>query len=176
MCGNNIKRAIHSSKAPAAVGPYSHAFQAGDFYYVSGQLGLDANTGELVSGGVAQEVRMALENLGAVLHSAGLDYSHVVKTTLFTTDLKDFGQINTIYADYFPSNPPARSCVQVAALPKDAKFEIEVIAYDDHSHYYMGQQQAHVHTHADGTTHSHSHEGHEGHVHTHADGTVHSHD
>ena len=179
MCGNNIKRPISSSKAPAAVGPYSHAYQAGDFLYTSGQLGIDPATNELVSGGIAQETRVALENLGTVLHSAALDYGHVIKTTLFITDMNDFAQINTIYADYFPSNPPARSCVQVAALPKGARFEIEALAYDDHSAYYMGSAMAHthadgtVHTHAEGE-HSHTHDGHQ-HEHVHADGSTHAH-
>ncbi len=181
MCGNNIKRLISASKAPAAVGPYSHAYQAGDFLYCSGQLGLVPESGVLAEGGVEAETKQAMNNVGAVLHAAGLDYTHVIKTTLFITNMADFAAINAIYAEYFPSNPPARSCVQVAALPKGGQFEIEVIAYDDHSTYFMGTAPRMEHTHADGSSHvhehgdhSHNHGGHE-HEHTHLDGQTHAH-
>lgn len=178
MCGNNMKRLITATKAPAAVGPYSHAYQAGDFFYTSGQLGLIPESGALAEGGVEAETKQAMENVGAVLNAAGLDFHHVIKTTLYITDMADFAKVNAIYGSYFPANPPARSCVQVAALPKGGQFEIEVIAYDDHSSYFMGGG---AHTHADGTTHTHDHGDHSHnhgdhtHAHTHADGVSHDH-
>ncbi len=118
---------ISAQNAPAAVGPYCHAKLAGSTLYTSGQLGLIPATGELPQGVEAQAAQ-ALDNLGAVLAAAGMDFSDVVKTTVFLADMKDFAAINAIYAGYFPGEAPARSCVQVAALPKGALFEIEAVA------------------------------------------------
>ncbi|KNZ42468.1 RidA family protein [Acetobacterium bakii] len=123
------KKAIISDRAPAAVGPYSHAYLAGETLYTSGQLGLDPETGELAAG-IAAQTKKGLENMSAVLESAGMTRANIVKTTIFLADIGDFAIVNGIYADYFKelSEYPARSCVQVAALPKAALFEIEAIA------------------------------------------------
>ncbi|RPF48909.1 2-iminobutanoate/2-iminopropanoate deaminase [Hydrogenoanaerobacterium saccharovorans] len=118
---------IAAKNAPAAVGPYSHAVLANNTLYTSGQLGLDPTSGELPQG-VEAQAEMALKNLGAVLEAAGMNYSDVVKTTVFLANMGDFAAINAIYANYFKGECPARSCVQVAALPKGALFEIEAIA------------------------------------------------
>ena len=118
---------ITAAGAPAAVGPYCHAKLCGNTLYCSGQLGLDPATGALAEGVEAQAVQ-ALDNLGAVLRAAGMDYCDVAKTTVFLSDMGNFAAVNEIYARYFPGEPPARSCVQVAALPKGALFEIEAVA------------------------------------------------
>ena len=122
-----MNQTISAANAPAAVGPYCHAKLCGNTLYASGQLGLDPTTGILAEG-VEAQAHQALKNLGAVLAQAGMDYSDVVKTTVFLTDINDFAAINTIYAQYFSSEPPARSCIAVAALPKGGLFEIEVVA------------------------------------------------
>ncbi|MDR0928552.1 MAG: Rid family detoxifying hydrolase [Oscillospiraceae bacterium] len=113
--------------APAAVGPYSHAVRAGKTLYVSGQLGIDPETGALAEGVEAQATK-ALENLAAVLKAAHMGLNDVVKTTVFLTNMGDFAAVNAIYADAFGDTKPARSCVAVAALPKGGLFEIEAIA------------------------------------------------
>lgn len=118
---------ITAPNAPAAVGPYCHAKLAGNTLYTSGQLGLIPATGELPQGVEAQATQ-ALDNLSAVLAAAGMTCADVVKTTVFLADMGDFAAINAIYAKYFPGEAPARSCVQVAALPKGALFEIEAVA------------------------------------------------
>ena len=122
-----MNKTITAPNAPAAVGPYCHAKLAGSTLYTSGQLGLIPATGELPQGVEAQAVQ-ALDNLKAVLAAAGMDCGDVVKTTVFLADINDFAAINAIYAKYFPDEAPARSCVQVAALPKGALFEIEAVA------------------------------------------------
>ncbi len=122
-----MNQTISASNAPAAVGPYSHAKLAGNTLYASGQIGLIPATGELAHGLEAQAVQ-AMENLKAVLAAAGMTYADVVKTTVFLADINDFAAVNAIYAKYFPSSAPARSCVQVAALPKGALVEVEAIA------------------------------------------------
>ena len=122
-----MNKTISASGAPAAVGPYCHAKLCGSTLYCSGQLGLIPATGELPEG-VEAQARQALENLGAVLRAAGMDYADVVKTTVFLADIADFAAINGIYAQYFTAEPPARSCVQAGALPKGGLFEIEAIA------------------------------------------------
>ncbi len=122
-----MNKTITAANAPAAVGPYCHAKLAGNTLYTSGQLGLVPETGTLPEGGEAQ-ARQALANLKAVLNAAGMDMGDVVKTTVFLADINDFAAINAIYAGYFPGEAPARSCVQVAALPKAALFEIEAVA------------------------------------------------
>lgn len=121
------KTVINAAKAPAAVGPYSHANAAGDTIYISGQLGLDPETGVLAEG-VEAQAKTGFENLKTILTEAGVSFENVVKTTVFLTDMNDFAAVNDIYAQYFTADYPARSCVQVAALPKGASFEIEAIA------------------------------------------------
>lgn len=121
------KTVINAKKAPAAVGPYVHAVKAGNLVFTSGQIGLIPETGVLVEGIVAQ-TEQVLKNLGAVLEEAGLSYEDVIKTTVFLDDINDFATVNEIYAKYFIGDAPARSCVEVAALPKGALIEIEVIA------------------------------------------------
>ncbi len=122
-----MTKTITAQNAPAAVGPYCHAKLAGNTLYTSGQLGLIPATGELPQGVEAQAAQ-ALENLKAVLAAAGMDCADVVKTTVFLADMGDFAAVNAIYAQYFPGEAPARSCVQAAALPKGALFEIEAVA------------------------------------------------
>lgn len=117
---------ITAAGAPAAVGPYCHAKLCGNTLYCSGQLGLDPATGALAQGVEAQAVQ-ALDNLGAVLRAAGMDYCDVAKTTVFLSDMGNFSAVNEIYARYFPGEPPARSCVQ-AVLPKGGLVEVEAIA------------------------------------------------
>ena len=122
-----MAKAINAAKAPAAVGPYVHAVQAGDIIFTSGQLGLIPETGELAEG-VEAQAEQAIKNIEVVLKEAGCTLKNVVKTTVFLADMKDFAAINAIYAKYFGENKPARSCVQAAALPKGGLFEMEVIA------------------------------------------------
>ena len=122
------RQVIHTDNAPKAIGPYSQAIRVGDFVFCAGQAGLDPATGNLVSGGIEAETRRTLQNLAAVLEAAGTSFSRVVKTTVFLLDMNEFQKMNAVYAEFFPTNPPARSTVQVARLPKDARVEIEVIA------------------------------------------------
>ena len=127
----NHKTAIATPQAPAAIGPYSQAIRIGDTIYTSGQVALDPATGQMVSGTITEQTTRVLENLKAVLAEAGLDLAHVVKTTVFLKTMADFAAMNEIYARYLAPEgvvPPARSTVAVAALPKDALVEIEVIA------------------------------------------------
>ena len=121
-------KVIETQLAPAAVGPYSQAKDCGDFIFCSGQIPLVPETGVLIDGGIEEQTRQMFANIRAVLQAAGLDFSHVVKTTVFMTDLSQFADFNRIYGEYFPENPPARSCVEVSALPKGAMVECEVIA------------------------------------------------
>jgi 2-iminobutanoate/2-iminopropanoate deaminase len=125
------KSVISTPDAPAAIGPYSQAIRGGDLVFTSGQVALDPATGNLVPGGIAEQTTRVLENLKAVLAAAGLDFAHVLKTTVFLKDMADFAAMNAIYATNFAPEgvvAPARSTVQVAALPKDALVEIECIA------------------------------------------------
>jgi len=125
---NPDRKVITSSKAPKAIGPYSVAIQTGNLVFTSGQLGLDPATGNIVPGGIEAETRQALTNLQNVLADAGSGLEEVVKTTVFLKDIAEFSRMNAIYAGFFPENPPARSAVQVAALPKGGAVEIEVVA------------------------------------------------
>lgn len=124
-----MKEGINVKGVPAAVGPYVHIAKIGSMYYCSGQLGLEPDTGVLKEGIEAQSVQ-ALENIKVLLESQGLTFENVVKTTVFIADINDFGVVNEIYEKYMGNNPPARSCVEVSALPKAALVEIEVIASD----------------------------------------------
>ena len=123
-----MKNIITAKNAPAALGPYSHAVSCGDLLYTSGQIGLDPATGKLAGDSIEAQAEQVLANLESVLAAAGMDFSNVVKTTIFLTDLADFATVNGIYGARFPSEPPARSCVQVAGLPAGAKIEIELVA------------------------------------------------
>jgi 2-iminobutanoate/2-iminopropanoate deaminase len=122
------KKVIKSEKAPKAIGPYSVAIRAGMFVFTSGQLGLDPQSGSLVSGGIEEETRQALTNIHHVLTDSGSGLEAVVKTTIFLMDMADFSKMNAVYAEFFPENPPARSTVQVAALPKGGSIEIDAVA------------------------------------------------
>jgi reactive intermediate/imine deaminase len=123
-----VREVIATDQAPAAVGPYSQGIRAGDFVITAGQLGLDPATGKLVEGGVEAQAQRALINLKAVLEAAGSSLERVVKVTVFLHDISDFKAVNGVYAQFFGANPPARSAVQVAALPLGGLVEIEAIA------------------------------------------------
>jgi len=123
-----MKKIIMAKSAPVAIGPYSHAVNINGFLYTSGQIPLSPETGKLVSNKIEDQANQVFKNLKAVLTEAGMDFSDVVKTTVFLTDLSDFATVNEIYAEVFPENPPARSCVQVAALPVGARIEMELVA------------------------------------------------
>ena len=126
-----MKKIISTSEAPGAIGPYSQAVRNGRFLFCSGQIPLDPKSGEIVAGDIAAQTRRVLDNIGAVLKAEKLTFNHVVKTTIFLINLGDFQTVNQIYGSYFKHDPPARSTVQVAALPKGANVEIEVIAMVD---------------------------------------------
>jgi 2-iminobutanoate/2-iminopropanoate deaminase len=128
-----MKKIISTSEAPAAVGPYSQAVRVGSTVYCAGQIPLDPQSGQIVSGGIDVQTRRVLDNVAAVLQAEGLAFENIVKTTIFLTDLADFQVVNEIYASYFKQAPPARSTVQVPALPKGARIEIEVIAVAEES-------------------------------------------
>ena len=123
-----MKTVISTVEAPTAVGPYSQAIAAGGLVFCSGQIPLEPSSGVLIEGDISSQTKRVLENLAAVLRAHGLTMEHVVKTTVFMTDLANFGEMNTVYAQCFPNDPPARSTIQVAALPKGANVEIEAIA------------------------------------------------
>jgi 2-iminobutanoate/2-iminopropanoate deaminase len=124
-----VKRTVVSTdKAPAAVGPYSQGVVVGDLVFTAGQIALDPQTGDLVGEDVSAQTRRVIENLAAVLSAAGSSLDKVVKTTVFLTNMDDFAAMNSVYAEFFASNPPARSTVQVGALPKGSLVEIEAIA------------------------------------------------
>ena len=124
-----MKQALATAQAPAAIGPYSQAVDCGSFLVTSGQVPFDPATGEFVPGGIAEQTRQVLTNIREVLAAAGLTMDNVVKTTVFLQNMGDFAAMNAVYAEFFPEGAcPARSAVQVARLPKDAKVEIELIA------------------------------------------------
>lgn len=122
------KKAVETAEAPKAIGPYSQAIIADDFIFLAGQVGADPNTGKLVEGGIEAEAEQVLKNIEAVLKAANTDFDNVVKTTIFLADINDFAKVNEIYAKKFTKPFPARSTVQVAKLPRDARIEIEVTA------------------------------------------------
>jgi 2-iminobutanoate/2-iminopropanoate deaminase len=126
-----MKKIVSTSDAPAAIGAYSQAVRSGRFLFCSGQIPLDPKSGEIVSADIAAQTRRVLDNVSAVLRAEGLTFDSVVKTTIFLTDLGDFQKVNEIYSLYFKQDPPARSTVQVSALPRGANVEIEVIAAAD---------------------------------------------
>lgn len=122
------KEIISTSKAPAAIGPYSQATKTGNFVFTSGQIPINPETGELVKGDIKEQTRQVLENLKAVLEAAGSRLDKVVKTTVFINDMNRFGDVNEVYASFFTGDYPGRSCVEVARLPKDVAVEIEAVA------------------------------------------------
>jgi 2-iminobutanoate/2-iminopropanoate deaminase len=122
------RQIVATDAAPKAIGPYSQAVWAEDILYCAGQIPLDPATGNMITGGITEQVTRVLENIRGLLQSQHLDFGNVVKTTVFLSDMNNFGAMNEVYARYFPKDPPARSTVQVARLPKDALVEIEVVA------------------------------------------------
>lgn len=123
-----MKKVISTPDAPAAIGPYSQAVDNGDMVFCSGQIALDPPSGAIVPGGIEAQTRRVLENLRGVLHEAGLNLSDVIKTTIFMVDLREFDVVNRVYGEHFASPYPARSTVQVSALPRGGLIEIEAIA------------------------------------------------
>jgi 2-iminobutanoate/2-iminopropanoate deaminase len=123
-----LKKEVVTTEKAKAIGPYSLGIKAGDFVFCSGQAGVDQSTGKLVEGGIEAQTRQTLTNLGNILEAAGSGLERVVKTTVFLTDIKEFARMNGVYAEFFKSEPPARSTVQVAALPLGAVVEIEAVA------------------------------------------------
>ena len=123
------KRIVNTEHAPRAIGPYSQAIRCNDWLFVSGQIPIDPNTSQLVDGTIEDRTRRVMENIRAILAAAGATFADVVKATIYVTDLRDFAAINSIYGSYFPSDPPARATVQVAALPLGSPIEIDVVAH-----------------------------------------------
>jgi 2-iminobutanoate/2-iminopropanoate deaminase len=123
-----VRQAVSTEAAPSAIGPYSQAIRAGSLLFVSGQVPIDPATGAIVDGDIAAQTRRVLQNVGAILEAAGVSFDHVVRTTVFLTDMNDFAAMNEVYATCFTSPAPARATVQVSRLPKDARIEIDVIA------------------------------------------------
>ena len=123
------KEILHTDKAPKAIGPYSQAVKAGGFLFTSGQIPVDPVTGQVVAGGIREQAAQVFHNLAAVLGAAGVGFDAVVKATVFLEDLNDFAIVNEAYASQFSGDFPARSCVQVARLPKDVDVEIEMVAW-----------------------------------------------
>jgi 2-iminobutanoate/2-iminopropanoate deaminase len=122
------KEVVHTERAPEAVGPYSQAIKHGGLVFCSGQVALDASTGELVGDSVADQTRKAMDNLKAVLEAAGTSFDNVVKVTAYLIDMNDFVEFNGVYGEYFTGEPPARATVGVAGLPKGARVEVECVA------------------------------------------------
>ena len=123
-----MREIVKTGLAPEAIGPYSQAIKAGGFVFASGQIPLDPQTGKFVAGGIAEQTRQVMKNLAAVLNAAGSDLQLVVKTTVFLADMAEFAAMNEVYGTFFSDEPPARATVQAAALPRDARVEIEAIA------------------------------------------------
>jgi 2-iminobutanoate/2-iminopropanoate deaminase len=123
-----LRQRIQTENAPAAIGPYSQAIKAGGFVFCSGQVAIDPRTGQFVAGGVAEQTEQVLKNLSAVLEAAGSSLDQVVKTTVFLADMKEFSEMNEVYARFFSEPPPARATVAAAGLPRDARVEIEAVA------------------------------------------------
>ena len=123
------KKSVKTTEAPEAIGPYSQAIRIGDFLYTSGQISLDPKTMEMITGNIELETEKVLRNIEAILSAEGLNFGHVIKTTVYLTDLSEFTRMNQVYEKFFSNTKPARACVQVAALPKGAKVEIDAIAH-----------------------------------------------
>ncbi|MDK2810747.1 MAG: 2-iminobutanoate/2-iminopropanoate deaminase [Petroclostridium sp.] len=125
---NTIKQVVSTDKAPAAIGPYSQAIKVGNMVFTSGQIPISPATGEVIQGDIKVQARQVLDNLQEVLKAAGTSMGNVVKTTVFLKDMNDFTAVNEVYAQYFTGSYPARSCIQVAKLPRDVGVEIEAVA------------------------------------------------
>lgn len=123
-----MKEIIETSKAPAPIGPYSQAVKAGNTYYLSGQIAIDPATGSMNMDNLEVETHQVMKNIGAILMDQGLDFSHIIKTSIFLKNMGDFAEVNKIYGSYFSADFPARETVEVAGLPKDVNVEISVIA------------------------------------------------
>lgn len=124
-----MKKVIHTDNAPKAVGPYSQAVQMGDFLFCSGQISIDPKTNEVFSGDIKTQTEMVMKNIESVLAAANMNFSNIIKTTIFITNMADFATVNEVYSKFFKEAPPARSTVAVAGLPKGVNVEIEVIAH-----------------------------------------------
>lgn len=122
------KNVVFSPNAPAPIGPYSQAIQAGNMLFVSGQIAIEQSTGTIVTDSIEEEAHQVMKNIGEVLSAAQFNYSHIVKTTIFLKDMNNFPKVNTVYGSYFTSDPPARETVEVSRLPKDVNVEISCIA------------------------------------------------
>lgn len=129
MSSQIVFETIQTTDAPAAIGPYSQGLRVGNLLFISGQLPLDPETGEFVSGGIESETHQVIKNIQVIVEAAGGDLSRIVKTTVFLKDMQNFESMNGVYAKYFGASPPARSAIQAAALPKNANIEIEAIAH-----------------------------------------------
>jgi 2-iminobutanoate/2-iminopropanoate deaminase len=127
MTDSNQLHPVITAEAPAAIGPYSQGMRSGDLLFISGQIPLDPQTGELIEGDIEAQTHRVMHNLRAIARAAGTDLDGIVKTTIFLKDMGDFARVNAVYGSYFASAPPARSTVQVAALPKDVPIEIEAV-------------------------------------------------
>ncbi len=127
MSEKSQRKPVTTEAAPAAIGPYSQGMLCGNLLFISGQLPIDPASGELIEGTIEEKTRQVLNNLRAIAEAAGAGLEGVVKTTVFLKDMKDFGAMNSVYAEYFTETPPARAAIQVAALPKDADIEIEAV-------------------------------------------------
>lgn len=125
------KDVISTTKAPAAIGPYSQAIKTGNFLFASGQIPINPSSNKIIEGSIEEQTKQVMENIKGILESVGASMEDIVKTTLFITDIEEFSRINEIYSNYFKTFPPARSCVEVSALPKNAKIEIEFVATID---------------------------------------------
>ena len=125
---STVREAVSSPSAPKAIGPYSQAIRAGSLLFVSGQIPIDPDTGDLVQGDIAQQTHRVFGNLKAILEAAGASFDNVVRTTVYLADMNDFAKVNEIYATYFSSPAPARATVQAARLPRDSRVEIDLIA------------------------------------------------
>jgi 2-iminobutanoate/2-iminopropanoate deaminase len=123
------KKQIQTTQAPSAIGPYSQAIHIGEFLYTSGQIALNPENMEMMNGAIEEETEWVLKNLEAILKADGMSLAHVIKTTVYLTDLGEFARVNQVYENFFGETKPARACVQVAALPKGAKVEIDAIAH-----------------------------------------------
>jgi len=124
-----MREVIHTEKAPKAIGPYSQGVKAGQFLFVSGQIPVNPQTGELVTGDIQVQTKQVMENVKAIVEEAGCKLTDVVKTTIFLKDMNQFSLVNETYGGYFPVNPPARACIEIARLPKDVDVEIEAIVF-----------------------------------------------
>src|SRR5687768_16655944 len=122
------KTVVYSAAAPAPIGPYSQAIQTGNMLFVSGQIAIQQSTGQMLTGNIEEETRQVMTNLDEILKAAGMNFTNVVKTSIFLKDMGNFPKVNAIYGEYFPSNPPARETVEVSRLPKDVNVEISCIA------------------------------------------------